>query len=79
VRRDADDACALGGRARRCGAPPGLTQRRARRQVLGQHVWPNPVVGQTYRGELARLRLWIADRAAWLDANMPPAEGCGSG
>jgi hypothetical protein len=34
------------------------------------------VVGQTYRGELARLRLWIADRTAWLDANMPPAEGC---
>ncbi|MEM8556758.1 MAG: CotH kinase family protein [Bacteroidota bacterium] len=39
--------------------------------VLGEYVWPNPFVGQTYDDEVAYLRTFLRDRGAWLDANLP--------
>lgn len=40
--------------------------------ILGTYVWPNPApIPTTYQGEVDRLKLWIANRMNWLDANMP--------
>jgi hypothetical protein len=39
--------------------------------TLGNYVWPNPYVGQTYSDEINYLKSWLTDRAAWLDQNMP--------
>ncbi|NWF90485.1 MAG: CotH kinase family protein [Ignavibacteriaceae bacterium] len=39
-------------------------------QVIGQWVWPNYFVGQTYEQEIAFLKGWITNRIYWLDANM---------
>lgn len=38
--------------------------------VLGQYVWPNPFVGNTYQEEINYLKTWIVDRLNWLDQNM---------
>ena len=42
----------------------------ARWPRLGQYVWPNVFIGQTYEEEVAFLRSWILDRVAWLDDNI---------
>jgi len=42
----------------------------ARWPRLGQYVWPNVFIGQTYEEEVDFLRNWIDDRMAWLDANI---------
>ena len=42
----------------------------ARWPRLGQYVWPNVFIGQTYDEEVQFLRDWIDDRMAWLDANI---------
>ena len=42
----------------------------ARWPRLGEYVWPNAFVGQTYEEELDYMRDWIDDRLAWLDANI---------
>ena len=42
----------------------------ARWPRLGEYVWPNAFVGQTYEEELEYMRDWIDDRLAWLDANI---------
>ena len=40
--------------------------------ILGTYVWPNPSpIPTTYQGEIDRLKQWIGNRIAWLDANMP--------
>ena len=39
--------------------------------ILGQYVWPNQYVGQTYQDELNFLKQWIITRLAWMDSNMP--------
>jgi hypothetical protein len=39
-------------------------------QILGNYVWPNNFVGNTYAEEINYLKTWITNRAAWLDANM---------
>lgn len=41
--------------------------------VLGQWVWPNAYVGDTYESEISWLKGWITDRVLWLDRNMPSA------
>ncbi|MFK7785015.1 MAG: CotH kinase family protein [Crocinitomicaceae bacterium] len=38
--------------------------------VLGTYLWPNNFIGNTYDEEIAYLKLWITDRANWMDANM---------
>jgi subtilisin-like proprotein convertase family protein len=40
--------------------------------ILGVYVWPNPSpIPTSYQGEIDRLKQWIGDHMAWLDANMP--------
>ena len=41
----------------------------ARWPVLGEWVWPNYFVGQTYAEEVEYLKEWLAGRLAWLDGN----------
>ena len=36
-------------------------------RILGQYVWPNNFVGDTYEEEIAYLKHWIRDRVTWLD------------
>jgi len=38
--------------------------------ILGNYVWPNNFIGQTFQEEVNYLKTWIAQRAAWMDANM---------
>ena len=42
----------------------------ARWPRLGQYVWPNVFIGQTYDEEVQFLRDWIDARMAWLDVNI---------
>lgn len=39
--------------------------------VLGEYVWPNYYVGNTYEQEVAWLKDWIASRLEWLDTYLP--------
>jgi len=39
--------------------------------VLGQYVWPNNYVGQTYADELNYLKDWVNLRVLWMDARIP--------
>lgn len=36
--------------------------------ILGQYIWPNNFVGDTYQSEVDYLREWIMERMAWMDA-----------
>lgn len=38
--------------------------------VLGQWIWPNYFVGQTYEEEIDYLKNWLVGRLSWLDQNM---------
>ncbi|MEJ5261140.1 MAG: CotH kinase family protein [Ignavibacterium sp.] len=38
--------------------------------VLGQWIWPNYFVGQTYQEEIDYLKSWLIARLNWLDQNM---------
>ena len=38
--------------------------------ILGNYVWPNDFVGNTYDEEIVFLKTWMTDRLDWLDANM---------
>jgi len=38
-------------------------------QVLGNYVWPNNFVGQTYEEEIDFLKNWLTQRLDWMDAN----------
>jgi hypothetical protein len=35
--------------------------------VLGQYIWPNAYIGQTYQDEIDYLKIWIGERIRWLD------------
>jgi len=39
--------------------------------VLGQYVWPNFYVGNSYQDEVNWLKNWVTQRMNWLDASMP--------
>jgi hypothetical protein len=39
--------------------------------ILGQYVWPNYFVGETYAEEVGYLKEWIEARLEWLDNNLP--------
>ena len=39
--------------------------------VLGEYVWPNYYVGNTFEQEVTWLKSWITDRLEWLDTYMP--------
>ena len=38
--------------------------------ILGNYVWPNYYVGNTYQDELQFLKTWIAGRLMWIDNNI---------
>ena len=38
--------------------------------ILGNYVWPNYYVGNTYQDELTFLKTWISDRLIWIDGNI---------
>jgi hypothetical protein len=38
--------------------------------ILGNYVWPNNFIGNTYQEEVDFLKSWIGERLAWMDANM---------
>jgi hypothetical protein len=42
--------------------------------VLGQWIWPNQFVGNTYQEEINFMKNWILQRTAWIDANIPGAD-----
>ena len=45
--------------------------------VLGQYVWPNPQpVATTYDGEIQTLKILLAGRLKWMDANIPNTGTC---
>lgn len=39
--------------------------------ILGEYVWPNNYVGQTYQDELNYFKQWLTARLDWMDENMP--------
>jgi len=39
--------------------------------VLGEYIWPNYYVGDTYEQEVTWLKSWISDRLDWLDTYLP--------
>ncbi|MDG1719900.1 MAG: CotH kinase family protein, partial [Bacteroidia bacterium] len=38
--------------------------------TLGNYVWPNYYVGESYQDEITYLKLWLNDRLNWMDENM---------
>ncbi|HOX82180.1 MAG TPA: CotH kinase family protein [Chryseolinea sp.] len=40
--------------------------------ILGEYVWPNYYVGDTYEEEIVWLKNWVSERMIWLDENFPP-------
>ena len=38
--------------------------------ILGQYVWPNDFVGDTYEEEVNFLKTWLTTRLSWMDYNM---------
>jgi len=42
----------------------------SRWQTLGNYVWPNNFIGNTYQEEIDYLKTWLSARLAWMDANM---------
>jgi hypothetical protein len=43
--------------------------------ILGQYVWPNNFVGDTYLEEVIYLKSWITDRLNWMDGNVSLSTG----
>jgi hypothetical protein len=39
--------------------------------ILGQYVWPNYFVGETYEEDLDYFTAFLFDRVAWMDGNVP--------
>jgi hypothetical protein len=38
--------------------------------ILGEDIWPNYFIGETFEEEIGYLKSWILDRARWLDVNI---------
>jgi hypothetical protein len=63
---------ATGFLARTAGSLNGAQQRNfARWPILGQYVWPNWYIGQTYAQEVAWMQQWVRGRIGWLDSQWP--------
>jgi hypothetical protein len=39
-------------------------------KILGQYVWPNDFIGQTFEEEVDYLKDWIVKRLDWISANI---------
>ncbi|MCH8567250.1 MAG: CotH kinase family protein [Balneolales bacterium] len=45
--------------------------------ILGEWIWPNYYVGQTYEDEVSWMNIWLSARMQWIDGQMgtpPPAQ-----
>ncbi len=42
-------------------------------QTIGNYIWPNAWIANTWQGEIDSMKLWTANRLSWIDANMFPA------
>jgi hypothetical protein len=40
-------------------------------KILGNYIWPNYFVGNTWQEEMSYLNNWVLNRLSWMDANMP--------
>ena len=38
--------------------------------TLGNYIWPNNFVGETYEDEINYLKNWLGERLTWMDENM---------
>lgn len=56
-------------------AAEATTRNFERWPVLGEYVWPNFFIGETYDQEVVWLKEWIRKRAEWMDNNMPIVTG----
>lgn len=43
--------------------------------ILGQYVWPNYFIGNTYQQEVDYLKSWITSRLNWMDGNVSLSTG----
>ena len=41
--------------------------------TLGNYVWPNDFIGNTYQEEINYFKTWLTNRMTWLDNNLPGA------
>ncbi len=46
--------------------------------IIGEYVWPNYFVGDTYEQEVDYLKGWLTERLDWIDANIMLADGSGN-
>lgn len=44
--------------------------------ILGEYVWPNYFIGQTFSEEVEFFRNWLFDRVYWIDNNIEGAGPC---
>lgn len=42
-------------------------------QTIGNYVWPNAWIANTWQGEIDSMKQWVVGRMNWIDANMFPA------
>jgi len=38
--------------------------------ILGEHIWPNSFVGESYGSEVQFVKEWLTDRLEWMDENL---------
>ena len=38
--------------------------------ILGNYIWPNNFIGETYEDEVMFLKMWLIQRLEWMDENM---------
>jgi hypothetical protein len=50
---------------------PAADRNHERWETLGNYVWPNDFVADTYEAEIDFLKSWLLDRLAWMDAHLP--------
>jgi hypothetical protein len=39
-------------------------------EIIGDYVWPNDYVGESYQDEVEFLKFWLTQRLTWMDDNM---------
>jgi hypothetical protein len=52
---------------------PAIDRNFVRWPVLGEYIWPNSFIGETYGQEVDYLKNWIANRLDWMDGNIVAA------
>lgn len=51
----------------------------AKWQTIGNYIWPNGWVANSWQGEIDSMKLWITNRMNWIDANIyPTLQPCNS-